>query len=117
MPMDLDSIGQTIRMLRKNKGFTQEQLAEASEHHPVYISQIERGVKIPSMESVGKLARALDITPEELLYLSFSSEDESGDLRKQIIGLIAQQDTEDLKTLHAIVQAFVKAKSGDKPKT
>lgn len=38
-------IGDLIRQLRKNKGFTQEDLADQASLHETYIGKIERGEK------------------------------------------------------------------------
>jgi transcriptional regulator with XRE-family HTH domain len=116
MPMDLASIGKTIRMLRKNKGLTQEQLAELTGHHPVYISQVERGVKTPSMEAIGNFAKTLGLTPGEFVYLSLSPDTEIENLKKGIISLVNQQNLSDLKVLYALVKAYVKSTPDDQSK-
>ena len=50
-----------MRSLRKEAGLSQESLAERAELHPVYISQVERGVKAVSVEGLWKLSRALRV--------------------------------------------------------
>ena len=110
MPMDLGAIGKTIKMLRKNKGLTQEQLAEATGHHPVYISQVERGAKTPSIDAIVNFAETLGMTPGEFVYLSLTPETEEDKLRKKIISLVNQQKASDLKVLYAIVKAYVEEK-------
>jgi len=40
---------------------TQEELADRAGLHFTYISQIERGLKSPSLRSLGQIADALDI--------------------------------------------------------
>ena len=54
-------------MIRKNRGMTQEQLAEKAELSNIYISHIENSRSIPSLETLMKLCSALDITPDEVL--------------------------------------------------
>lgn len=39
------SIGMQIRLLRKSKNLSQEELAFRAEVHPTYIGQVERGEK------------------------------------------------------------------------
>jgi transcriptional regulator with XRE-family HTH domain len=53
------AIGENIRKARRRAGLTQEQLAEAADLHPVYISQVERGTKAVSVEALWKLSQAL----------------------------------------------------------
>ncbi len=55
-------IGANIRTLRKRAGLSQEKLGEKADLHPVYISQVERGVKAVSVEALWKLSRALQVS-------------------------------------------------------
>ena len=54
-------LGQKIVSLRKNKGLTQEDLAELSGYSVEFISLIERGINAPTIDGLEKLARALDV--------------------------------------------------------
>ena len=59
--MDLrPAFGRRLRTLRVKKGLSQEQLAERAELHWTYISGIERGRRSPTLNILGRLARALD---------------------------------------------------------
>lgn len=59
-------IGQRIRNYRTQKGLSQEKLAELAGCHPTYIGQLERGEKNATLESVEKIASAMDISLSEL---------------------------------------------------
>ena len=59
--------GGNVRKLREAKGWSQEDLAEASSLHRTYVSGIERGVRNPTLTIVLRLANALHATPAELL--------------------------------------------------
>lgn len=59
-------IGQRIRNYRTQLGLSQEKLAEMSSCHPTYIGQIERGEKNATLESIEKIASALDIPLSQL---------------------------------------------------
>lgn len=59
-------LGQRIRNFRTAKGLSQEKLAELSGCHPTYIGQIERGEKNATIESIEKIAVALDISLSKL---------------------------------------------------
>jgi transcriptional regulator with XRE-family HTH domain len=60
--------GQMVRRLRRNKGLTQEQLAQIIGVHRDTIGNIEIGVyKNPSLRIARRLADALGISPGELL--------------------------------------------------
>lgn len=59
-------IGQRIRNYRTEKRFSQEKLAEMSGCHPTYIGQIERGEKNATIESIEKIACAMDVPLSKL---------------------------------------------------
>ena len=61
------ALGQNIRRLRLGASFTQEQLAERADLHPVYISQIERGTKAVSIETLWKIAKAVRVPMAALM--------------------------------------------------
>ena len=62
----LRGFGAAVRKLRDDKELTQEQLAEFSDMHVTYISQIERGIKNLSLFNVLRVAHALGVSPTEL---------------------------------------------------
>ena len=53
------TIGEALRLNRKNAGFTQETLAEVVGLNPKYIGEIERGEKIISIEALMRIAKAV----------------------------------------------------------
>jgi len=59
-------LGQRIRNYRTSKGLSQEKLAELAGCHPTYIGQIERGEKNATIESIEKIAAALNISLSNL---------------------------------------------------
>ncbi len=63
------AFGAKVRTLRTALGLTQEQLAERAELHWTYVSGVERGVRNPGLNIIGKLAKALGVEPMELLAL------------------------------------------------
>ena len=62
----LVSLGCSVRRFREGRKFTQEKLAERSNLHPTYISDIERGLRNPGIKNVARIARALGVTTAEL---------------------------------------------------
>jgi transcriptional regulator with XRE-family HTH domain len=57
-----------MKKYRKEKGLTQERLAELCGTDPAYIGQLETGRRCPSMVYIEKIAAALKIAPYLLLY-------------------------------------------------
>jgi transcriptional regulator with XRE-family HTH domain len=60
-------LGEAIRAKRNEAGFSQEKLAERAELSTVFISRIERGVESPTVDSLAKIARALDVHVRDLV--------------------------------------------------
>lgn len=54
--------GARVRMLRKEKGLSQEDFADLCGLHRTYIGAIERGERNISLENIEKIARALGVS-------------------------------------------------------
>ncbi|MBR3598989.1 MAG: helix-turn-helix transcriptional regulator [Lachnospiraceae bacterium] len=65
--MDSKYIGERIKTIRQNKKWTQEQLAEKLGLSAVYIGLIERGEKIPKLETFINIANCLGVSADTLL--------------------------------------------------
>lgn len=63
------TIGKAISKLRLDLGLSQEALAERAAIHRTYVSQIERGVKSPTVSILIKIAKALETKPSCLLRM------------------------------------------------
>lgn len=61
------AFGQAVRDRRKELGLSQEALGERADLHRTYVSQVERGLKSPSLTSVEHLAKVLGVRPSELV--------------------------------------------------
>jgi transcriptional regulator with XRE-family HTH domain len=59
--------GKTLRRLRDDRRLSQEKLSAAAHLTMNYLSDLERGIKVPSLTSILKLAYALDCPPADLL--------------------------------------------------
>ena len=73
------TMGDRIRETRKKQGLTQEQLSEKIDITLEYMSQIERGLKTPSMQVFIKLVEILDVSADYLLRDSVSTRNLYGD--------------------------------------
>lgn len=56
-----------MRTHREAKGISQEKLAEFANLHRTYIGSIERAEKIPSLITIVKISKALNINISELI--------------------------------------------------
>ena len=66
----VEILGNNIRNLRKERNWTQEQLAEKAEISVPYMTQIELGKKQASLETVENIAKALSVSIDELFRSS-----------------------------------------------
>jgi transcriptional regulator with XRE-family HTH domain len=62
-------LGINVRHHRKLKGMSQERLALDAGMERSYVSDLERGMRNPSVRALGRLAVALEIEPKLLLEI------------------------------------------------
>ena len=65
--MDEVSLGKKIREARLKKQYTQAKLAEAAGIGEMYLGEIERGTKMPSLRIFITLINALDVSADYIL--------------------------------------------------
>jgi transcriptional regulator with XRE-family HTH domain len=65
--LNADSIGKNIRKYRISKSMRQEDLAEKTNLSSNYIGMIERGEKMPSLETFVSILNALEISSDMVL--------------------------------------------------
>jgi transcriptional regulator with XRE-family HTH domain len=61
------ALGQAIRTLRKEAGFSQESFADAVCLHRTYMGSVERGKQNLTVKNIVKVAEMLNLKPSELL--------------------------------------------------
>ncbi len=66
-----ETFGALVRLHRTTQGLTQQALARACQLSPVYISQIEKAERIPSVSACRALATALGCPPRLLVLRAF----------------------------------------------
>lgn len=69
------ALGERIRVARERNNLTQEKLAELCSLSSSHIGHIERGTRIPSLETVFAVSNVLDISFDSLLLDSFNDAD------------------------------------------
>lgn len=61
------AFGAVVREARTQADLSQERLGFLAGVHPTYVSQLERGLKSPSLEVIASLAKALKRAPHDLV--------------------------------------------------
>lgn len=62
-----DGFGQAVREYRTKRGLSQEQLGFEADLHRTFVSDIERGARNPTVRTIWRLARALEVSPGDLM--------------------------------------------------
>lgn len=73
------TIGDYIRKYRKEKGWTQAQLAEEADLLTVYVSSYETGRTLPSLLNAISLADALGVSLDDLVGRRVNNEQREAD--------------------------------------
>ncbi|WP_340388179.1 helix-turn-helix transcriptional regulator [Paenibacillus sp. FSL E2-0151] len=102
-----EDVGNRIRELRKAKGWTQEQLAEAAGLHYSYIGGVERGDRNISLETLEKIIKAIGTEAHELFR--FEKDAKRQDVVDQYITLISDSTKEEIYTLVRINKEIISA--------
>jgi transcriptional regulator with XRE-family HTH domain len=61
------TFGQVLKELRNENGLSQQQLAFDSELDRTYISLLERGLRLPTLGTIFKLAEVLKLSPSDMV--------------------------------------------------
>jgi transcriptional regulator with XRE-family HTH domain len=64
----MNDFAENLKKCRTQKGISQDEIAKKISIHPVQFSRYERGQSAPSIEVVQKIAVALDVSIDQLVY-------------------------------------------------
>ena len=89
-------IGNRIRYLRAMKELSQEKLALEAGLNPTFLGHIERGLKCPTIDTLSKIATALNISLSELVNIETEPSSNNTSLDKIILAMksLSQKDAE-----------------------
>lgn len=65
--MVIEIFGKVLRELREEKNISQEKLAEYCDLDRTYISLLERGLRQPTITTIFKVSKALNISPSDFV--------------------------------------------------
>ena len=104
--MNKSALGSKFRQARLEKGYSQHTLAEKAGIGTVYLGEIERGLKMPSLNSFVKIIEILDISADYVLRDNLSSGKEYiyDEITQKLQNLTPQQR----KTARDILDAYIR---------
>ncbi len=97
------ALGDRIRKARKRLGMSQDNLGEACSISTAHIGHIERGTRIPSLETLFKISNELNISMD---FIFFDSQTELDGVLRSISSQLAGKDREKIKTFISTVKAL-----------
>lgn len=102
------SIGNKIKFYRVDKNLSQEQLSERVDITQNYLSNIERGIRIPSLPVLVDIVDELGITPNDILVdvIKSSWQIKTRELEELLLGLTDQERNLVLDTMKYLVMRF-----------
>lgn len=62
--------GRVVKQLREERRYSQEVLADRASLNRTYLGEVERGVAVPSLATINKIANALNLAASELIARS-----------------------------------------------
>jgi transcriptional regulator with XRE-family HTH domain len=99
-------LGARIKELRKARRLSQDQLSEKVNIDPKHLSRIEVGKSYPSLATLEKIAKALNVEIKDLF--EYMHEVKGKELTENIIRLLKESDEEKLRLILKITRAIVR---------
>jgi transcriptional regulator with XRE-family HTH domain len=106
----LNAVGAQIRLLRKARKLSQEQLAERADLHYTLIGSVERGERNVTLENLAKIAKGLGVPVREL----FPVESKNDDSARELIALLATVDRSTSELILSVAK-IIQEKRSPKP--
>ena len=102
-------LGQRIRNYRTAQKLSQEKLAELAGCHHTYIGQIERGEKNATIESIEKIASALNVSLSRL-FENLGIQDNARNIPMECYEFLSAKTKEEQEHLYRILLEMDKYK-------
>ena len=100
-----EMIGSRIQEIRNKKGMTQDQLSEKVGISSKYLSSIERGKENPTLNTILKMARSLDVKPDE--FFTYLEIEDPAKRKSMIIEMLDGADDDQLKLAYKVLSAAI----------
>lgn len=93
-----------VRRLRKSAKLSLEKAAERGDITANFWGDVERGKKVPSLDTIVAMANGLSLSPR--ILLSLEREDDERDLRKRIETLLNRCTPQQLELIHRVISVL-----------
>ena len=104
--MDGKAVGRRIKEAREKRHLTQEELAARIDISPTHVSVIERGTKIPRLDTFVAIANALEVSGDALLLdvVDHAAASQASDLSAALEGLPWEEKRRILKVVRTLME-------------
>lgn len=102
-------IGKQIRPIRNAQGITLEELSFKSGLNAAHLGQIERGLRNPTIETLERIADALEVPFMELICVSEQDLHKSNDtdiIKRKIDAQLSSMTLDELEDILRIIRIF-----------
>jgi|SRR5579871_2458162 len=107
-PNSYITAGSALKRLRKQKGFTLEELAERAEISTSFLSHIERGTRQAPLSTLENLARILGVNFYDLFIPSsaVTTQEKPSTYDAKIKEMLKHLSEKEKKSLHGLLKQF-----------
>ena len=105
-----NKFGDNLKKIRTDKNISQQELADIINVHYTHVSRYERNLAQPSIEVVKKIAAALDISIDTLIYGQQDEKAKNNLKDADLLNLftkVQQLDKQDLNTVKSLLKAYI----------
>jgi len=94
-----------VRRLRRNARLSLEKAAERGDITANFWGDVERGKKVPSLDTIVAMAKGLSLSPR--ILLSLEREEDERDIRKRIETLLDKCTPQQLELIHRVAGVLI----------
>lgn len=104
--MDRFAVAKRVAEARKARGMTQEDLAAKADVSSTHISVLERGVKLPNLDTFIAIANAIEVSADYLLQdvVNRSEESQVNELTSKLMELPEESRKRIIRALSAFLE-------------
>ncbi|ADL08391.1 helix-turn-helix domain-containing protein [Thermosediminibacter oceani] len=103
------NIGKRIRQIRLQRDLTQEELGERANLHYSYIGQVERGDKLPSLKTLSKIAKALNVSLDYVLEdpATYEAQPDTEAAINELVTMVRTRPVQQIKLLISVCRTIL----------